>query len=154
MPASVTLRVKNGKLAGKTYVFDEPRKCLIGRSRECAIRLPDEREFITASRHHCLLDIDPPAIRVRDSGSRNGTYINGMQIGRPASWPLSPERRSRPCFDYYLSKGDELRVGETVFEVAVALSHDRGPASQESATLVDRPHRPDICLRLRQPRQA
>lgn len=133
MPASVTLRVKNGKLAGKTYVFDEPRRCLIGRGRDCEIRLPDDLEFMTVSRHHCLLDIDPPAIHVRDSGSRNGTYINGMQIGRPASWHLSPETLSRPCFDYDLSQDDELRVGETVFEVGVALSDDYGPERVKEA---------------------
>jgi pSer/pThr/pTyr-binding forkhead associated (FHA) protein len=127
MVASVTLRVKNGKLAGKVYEFHRPQRCRIGRGSKCEIRLPSESEFLTASRYHCQLDINPPAIRVRDAGSRNGTYINGMQIGRPASWQLSPETRSRPCFDYDLTPGDELKVGETVFEVDVARSDEDEP---------------------------
>ena len=133
MPASVTLKVKNGKLAGKTYEFGDPCRCLIGRACDCEIRLPEGPEFLTASRHHCLLDIDPPEIRVRDSGSTNGTFVNGMQIGRPATWHLPPETLSKPCFDYELSDGDELTVGGTVFEVHVAVSEESGSERVEKA---------------------
>ena len=35
-----------------------------------------------AIRRHCLLDINPPDIRVRDFGSLNGTYVNGTMIGQ------------------------------------------------------------------------
>jgi pSer/pThr/pTyr-binding forkhead associated (FHA) protein len=122
MMSTVTLTVKKGKLAGKTYEFDHPRVCRIGRSDDCEIRLPNDPEFLTVSRRHCALDIDPPGIRVRDSGSMNGTYMNGMQIGRPAKWRLPAEAASRPCFDYDLTEGDELRVGDTVFEVHVITS--------------------------------
>jgi pSer/pThr/pTyr-binding forkhead associated (FHA) protein len=131
MPANVTLRVKNGKLAGRSYEFDHPRLCLIGRRQDCEIRLPDYPEFSTVSRHHCILDIEPPAIRVRDSGSMNGTFVNGMQIGRPAKWHLPPETASRPCFEYDLTEGDELRVGDTIFEVHAAASEERGPEPAE-----------------------
>jgi pSer/pThr/pTyr-binding forkhead associated (FHA) protein len=126
MPANVRLTVKNGKLAGKTYEFDEPCRCLIGRAEDCEIWLPGEPEFLTVSRHHCLLDIDPPEIRVRDSGSLNGTFLNGMQIGRPGKWHLPPEALSRPCFDYDLSQGDELAVGGTIFEVGVSVPEEGG----------------------------
>jgi serine/threonine-protein kinase len=126
MPASVTLTVKNGKLAGKTYEFHGPQRCVIGRAEDCEIRLPGEPEFLAVSRHHCLLDIDPPEVRVRDSGSLNGTFLNGMQIGRPGKWHLPPEALSRPCFDYDLSQGDELNVGGTIFEVA-ASAEECGP---------------------------
>ncbi len=124
MAANIILKVKGGKLAGTTYEFCEPQRCLIGRGNDCDIRLPNDPEFLTISRYHCQLDISPPTLHVRDSGSRNGTYINGMQIGRPASWHLSRETLSRPCFDYDLTPGDELRVGDTVFEIGVAQSHE------------------------------
>jgi len=29
-----------------------------------------------------LLDINPPDIRVRDFGSKNGTFVNGEKIGQ------------------------------------------------------------------------
>jgi eukaryotic-like serine/threonine-protein kinase len=127
MVASITLRIKNGKLAGKTYEFRDLERCLIGRGKDCEIRLPNDGEFLTASRHHCLLDIDPPAIRVRDSGSRNATLLNGMQIGRPKTWYLPPEVDSQPCFFYDLNDGDELTVGSTVFEVGTAVSEEMEP---------------------------
>jgi pSer/pThr/pTyr-binding forkhead associated (FHA) protein len=127
MPASVTLSITNGKLAGSTYEFSDPHLCLIGRGDDCEIRLPGEAEFMTVSRHHCLLDIDPPTIRVRDCGSLNGTFINGMQIGRPAGWHLPPEALSKPCFDYDLGQGDQLKVGGTVFEVHIAMPEECGP---------------------------
>jgi serine/threonine-protein kinase len=133
MPASITLRVKNGKLAGKTYEFHEPQRCLIGRAEDCEIRLPGDPEFLTVSRYHCLLDINPPEIRVRDSGSLNGTLLNGMQIGRPAKWHLPPKTLSRPCFAYDLSKGDELDVGGTTFEVGVSAAEAGGPEPMEAS---------------------
>jgi pSer/pThr/pTyr-binding forkhead associated (FHA) protein len=119
MTARVTLKIKNGTWVGKTYEFPVPRRCCVGRGEDCAIRLPNEPGFLTVSRQHCLLDIDPPAIRVRDCGSVNGTSLNGMQIGRPAHWQLPVEVLSGPCFAYDLHAGDELKVGDTVFEVAV-----------------------------------
>jgi pSer/pThr/pTyr-binding forkhead associated (FHA) protein len=128
MSAIVTLRIKNGQLAGRTFEFNNGRRCLIGRGEDCAIRLPTEPEFQSISRHHCLLDIDPPQIRVRDAGSRNGTMINGMQIGRPETWHLPPETTAGPLFDYDLDEGDELQVGGTVFQVSVSVPEASGPA--------------------------
>jgi serine/threonine-protein kinase len=131
MAAPVILRIKVGKGRGKTYALHDACRCLIGRGRECEIRLPDEPAFLTVSRHHCVLDIDLPAIRVRDSGSRNGTYLNGMQIGRPAHWELPAEALSGPCYEYDLSEGDELKVGDTIFEVDVVGSEDREMEPEE-----------------------
>ena len=95
MLARITLTLKNGKLRGKTYAFSCPCTCHIGRAMDCAIRLPQE----TVSRHHCVLYMNPPTIQVRDSGSCNGTYLNGMQIGRPAEWHE----------DTYRDRGDDIR---------------------------------------------
>jgi hypothetical protein len=48
-----------------------------------------------------------------------------MQIGRPAHWQLPPEVLSRPCFEYDLREGDELKIGETIFAVDGLESDDR-----------------------------
>jgi serine/threonine-protein kinase len=125
MAARVILRIKDGKCGGKKYALQDASRCLIGRGQDCDIRLPNETAFLTVSRHHCLLDIDLPTIRVRDSGSRNGTYLNGMQIGRPAYWDLPAGVLSGPCLEYDLSEGDELKVGDTVFEIDILGSEDR-----------------------------
>ena len=79
MAAYISLAAKNGPLEGKEYVFLEPQVCLAGRSHDCDLRFPNGLEFQTVSRHHCLLDIDPPSIWVRDLASSNGTFINGAR---------------------------------------------------------------------------
>jgi hypothetical protein len=119
MPVQVVLQVIRGKLKGKTYRFAKRAVCLVGRAEDCKIRLPSDEDHRTVSRHHCLLDVDPPALRVQDFGSRNGTYLNGSKIGqRPhTSGVEDPGLGHFPECD--LKDGDELRVGQTVFRVRV-----------------------------------
>jgi serine/threonine-protein kinase len=124
MTTRISLTVKNGKLAGKTFEFAGPRRLMIGRGGGCDLRLPNDFEFLCASRHHCLIDIDPPEIHVRDLGSRNGTWIDGVQIGRPVDRLLGTEEADRPARDYHLQDGDELKVGTTAFQVAIAATEE------------------------------
>jgi pSer/pThr/pTyr-binding forkhead associated (FHA) protein len=65
-------------------------------------------------------------VRVCDLGSLNGTFVNGVCVGRR-------DLRSRPD-DYFtpgvpdhpLGDGDELRVGDTVFRAAVGVGEADG----------------------------
>jgi eukaryotic-like serine/threonine-protein kinase len=122
MTPTITLTIKNGRLAGTHYEFDLPQRCLIGRANDCQLRLPCALDFLGISRHHCLLTLNPAGVWVRDCGSRNGTKLNGMQIGRPASWNVPIEVASGPFRDYALHDGDELTIGGTVFGVSVSAS--------------------------------
>ena len=79
---TITLIVTRGPLAGQKYTFNQPTACTVGRARDCTISLPLEAEHLDVSRHHCLLDISPPDVRIRDLGSLNGTYVNGRKIGQ------------------------------------------------------------------------
>jgi eukaryotic-like serine/threonine-protein kinase len=45
-------------------------------------RVPDDHEHRTISRLHCLIDVNPPDIRIRDMGSKFGTFVNGVRIGQ------------------------------------------------------------------------
>jgi pSer/pThr/pTyr-binding forkhead associated (FHA) protein len=133
MRGKITLTIKNGKLAGKRYEFDERRKCRIGRAEDCEVQLPPDLEFLSVSRQHCVLDIDPPEVRVHDCGSRNGTFINGMQIGRPVSWHHPPEIARLPFQDYDLKGGDILKVGDTIFQVGIHKPREDNRARREVA---------------------
>ena len=82
MPAKITLKVTQGKLNGQEFAFEDRTTCIMGRASDCSPRLPDDGHHTTIGRHHCLLDINPPDIRIRDFGSLNGTFINGMLIGQ------------------------------------------------------------------------
>jgi pSer/pThr/pTyr-binding forkhead associated (FHA) protein len=117
---TITLSVTQGKFKGKEYVFEEAAWCLIGRAEDCTIRLPTDQEHHSISRHHCLLEIAPPELVVRDLGSLNGTYVNGRKIGqRPAS--VSPEAADHHSTrSLELKDGDEVRVGTMVFLVTVS----------------------------------
>ena len=118
MHTHVTLTAMDGMLSGKQYVFNKARNCLIGSADDCEIRLPNELEYLTVSRHHCLLEVDPPEVRVRDLGSKNGTYVNGLRIGSKLAAELARDGGVRfTAFD--LDNGDTLRVGDTNLWVAV-----------------------------------
>jgi eukaryotic-like serine/threonine-protein kinase len=120
MSAKVVLTVVQGKLKGKQFVFRGRTHCVLGRADCCHPRLPDDAEHKDVSRTHCLLDLNPPHVSVRDLGSRNGTYLNGELIGRrdPSQTtaindPHFPERDVKP--------GDVIQVGNTAFHVDVSM---------------------------------
>ncbi|MFC4014184.1 protein kinase [Nonomuraea purpurea] len=96
----------------------------------CSPRLPDDG---TVSRHHCMLDINPPEIRIRDFGSLNGTYVNGNKIGQRDKG-LSPEEAATLRFpEHDLVDGDEIQLGETVFRVDV---HAPAPAPRPATAIM------------------
>src|ERR1043166_970052 len=82
MPAKVILTFTQGPLMGQEHIIEERATCLIGRSGECNPQIPEDPAHKMVSRHHCLLDINPPDVRVRDFGSMNGTFVNGAKIGQ------------------------------------------------------------------------
>ena len=91
----VILTITNGQLCGERHVFIERQPCLIGRAPDCDIQLSGDISFANISRHHCMLDIDPPAVRVRDLGSRNGTFLNGERIGDDGPYLENEDRIAR-----------------------------------------------------------
>lgn len=124
--AKVILTVVAGELKQKEYSFTERATCIIGRAKDCHILIPDSETHRTISRYHCLLDINPPQVRVRDFGSLNGTYINGVKIGQrqrhqnPNSLVVEVGENSKISFGaMLLQDGDEIRVGNTVFRVKI-----------------------------------
>ncbi len=70
------LRVLSGPHAGETIPIRRG-KLLIGREEDCHLR--PESEFV--SRHHCVLLLDDYTLRIRDLGSKNGTFVNGRRVG-------------------------------------------------------------------------
>ncbi|PYS89604.1 MAG: hypothetical protein DMF62_06900 [Acidobacteria bacterium] len=103
----VTLNVVAGPQTGRTFSFDQHDTFMIGRSEDAQFCLPHDRFF---SRHHCLIEIAPPQAFLRDLGSTNGTFVNGLRVETA-----------------YLKPGDRIQGGETVLEVSV--SADSLPAT-------------------------
>jgi pSer/pThr/pTyr-binding forkhead associated (FHA) protein len=118
-PARVTLTVTQGIYAGKQYGFDIRRYCMIGRAGDCDIQLPMDYAHSDISRHHCVFEIDPPSVRVRDLGSANGTYVNGVKIGQRPSYQPPEEANLTSCPPCSLQEGDEIQVGHVVLQVHI-----------------------------------
>lgn len=95
----VTLHVVAGPQTGREFTFDQHDTFMIGRSEDAQFCLPHDRFF---SRHHCILEIAPPQTFLRDLGSTNGTFVNGLRVETA-----------------HLKHGDRIQGGETVLEVKV-----------------------------------
>ena len=119
MPAKVTIEVVKGSLCGMVYTFDEPQCCILGRATDCDPQLPDDADHKKISRHHCMVDINPPDVRVRDLGSFNGTYVNGKKIGQRHGGQRALQNLDIQYPEYDLEDGDHLELGGTVFRIGV-----------------------------------
>lgn len=107
----VTLNVVAGPQTGRTFSFDQHDTFMIGRSEDSHFCLPHDRFF---SRHHCIVEIAPPQAFLRDLGSTNGTFVNGLRVEST-----------------YLKHGDRIQGGETVLQVGVVGDYDSdAPAAQ------------------------
>ncbi len=118
MTAKVILTITKGLNLGQVYVCDSRNTYIMGRHEECNLPLPNDEQHNTISRYHCLLDVNPPDIRIRDFGSMNGTFVNGQKIGqRPEG--QTPEQGQQIKFpEYDLKTGGEIQLGQTIFTVS------------------------------------
>jgi serine/threonine-protein kinase len=100
-PPTLLLRVLSGPHEGKRFSLSGHDTFLVGRSRQAHFCLgPEDRYF---SRLHFMIEVNPPAARVVDMGSHNGTYLNGRRV--PGATPLT--------------EGDRIQAGHTVLLVSM-----------------------------------
>lgn len=72
---------------------------LIGREPTCDLTVVDP----TVSRRHAIVSLRQGALTVRDEGSTNGTYVNGVRLDGGTEHPLKP--------------GDQIQLGSVKFRV-------------------------------------
>ncbi|HEV7998684.1 MAG TPA: FHA domain-containing protein [Planctomycetaceae bacterium] len=92
------LKILNGPSAGQTVPISG--KLIVGREEDCHLR--PASEFV--SRHHCVLLLDEFTLRIRDLGSKNGTFVNSRRVGRA----------EKILFD-----GDMVSVGELICQISL-----------------------------------
>jgi hypothetical protein len=117
----VTLEFTHGQLQGQIRSFSEPATLLLGRQKDCEPCFCN-KEHKRVSRHHALVEINPPDVCVRDLGSRNGTFVNGELVGkRPPGTDPGKEHTSA---EKDLSDGAEVllaKEGGVAFRVHVVV---------------------------------
>lgn len=93
-PTNACLVVIYGDELGRRFDVDAS-PMTIGRALDCDITLTQD----SVSRHHATLVLSDEGVRIRDDGSRNGTFVNDQEI------------TSAPLRD-----GDLLRINRTIFK--------------------------------------
>lgn len=94
----IKLKVLKGSNAGKEVKIPTP-ECLIGRSSDCHLRPKSD----AISRRHCAIVVEEGAVKVRDFGSKNGTFINERRVDG----------------ELVVRSGDVMRVGPLSFEMVI-----------------------------------
>jgi len=108
LSSGMIIRIPNGKL-------------VVGRGEDCDLQLLSA--FV--STHHCILLFDDRTLRIRDLGSKNGTFVNGHQIGTSLTILLT---------------GDTVSIGE--LSVLVDLAPEKPgtePPDSEARSAVSSP---------------
>jgi hypothetical protein len=116
VPAKVVLNVIAGPIAGRRFVFDSHDTFLFGRHADCHAQLPHDA---LVSRHNFILEVNPPAARLRDLGSLNGTVVNGIKYGGRAPNESPEQGAQRRYCDVDLKDGDLIAVGSTKIRVEI-----------------------------------
>ncbi|MDP7062272.1 MAG: sigma 54-interacting transcriptional regulator [Planctomycetota bacterium] len=99
----------------------EAESVLIGRGRDCEVRIEDP----LASRHHCRLERLGREVFVVDLDSRNGTWVGAEQV----------ERRA-------LAAADVIRIGSTTLKIAGGVENSL--SSIESTQTQETPREEDM----------
>jgi serine/threonine-protein kinase len=114
MTAKLVLEVIAGPHQGARFEFDRHDTFLIGRAPTAHLQLLDDAYF---SRHHLLLEFNPPRCYLRDLGSSNGTFVNGQKVAE--------------CF---LRDGDVISGGKTRMRLSLVGAAPEPAAEAPAAT--------------------
>lgn len=107
------LDVTSGPARGRRFWLRTNQQIEIGRISSADIAVPADPHM---SRRHLILEGTLSSFRVRDVGSANGTFVNNARIS-----------------SVELCTGDQIRAGETTFEVSV-LDDDENPHAKDGVT--------------------
>ncbi len=94
MKADLVLLKKDG--AHKAFPLTNS-VIVIGRRHDCDLQIP----LPTVSRRHCQISLNGETLKIRDLGSKAGTFVNDKRLDEEKEGSLKP--------------GDHLRIGPLVF---------------------------------------
>jgi predicted component of type VI protein secretion system len=95
MQVNLVLLKKNGST--KTFPLSGSL-ITVGRQQDCTFNIP----LVSVSRRHCQFEIEEDAIVLRDTGSRNGIFVNDQKVDEAK-----------------LQAGDRIKIGPLCFAVQI-----------------------------------
>ena len=96
MDANLVLLKRDGTLKA----FPLPSSVtVLGRRHDCDLRIP----LASVSRRHCEFSVEADGFKVRDLGSRGGTFLNGRRLDGETG----------------IGAGDQVRVGPLLFVMQI-----------------------------------
>ncbi len=117
MAAKVKIDVSNTKGRKRIFSYEDHDTFMVGRMDDCHLCIEDDGYL---SRHHFILEVNPPYARLQDLGSLNGTYINNKKVGGRSVTETPEEALSRYKFPWVdLKNGDVITTGDTIFNVMI-----------------------------------
>lgn len=120
LPLSVRLRLSflNGPQRGhevELWATGETLEVVVGRSVNAQVTVLDK----AVSRAHCIIRLETNRVRVADSSSANGTFLNNARVAR-----------------HELKRGDVLKVGSTEIAVDVIPTTSDEDARRKTPTVI------------------
>ena len=103
----VELRVTAGPHEGRVFSFDRHAASVVGRASDAQCPMPEDR-FL--SRHHFLIEFNPPVCSVRDLGSTNGIRLNGVRVESARLYDGDLIAAGNSVFTVDMESSDQLRV--------------------------------------------
>jgi hypothetical protein len=119
----VTLSVETGDDAGREFSAQSGATLRVGRDAPCEVRVRGDSAL---SNPHFAVEVTSTAVRLRDWGSRFGTFRNGQRVA-----------------ECDLADGDTLRAGKTQFRVGV---HGTAPLAAAAAAAPAEPPPPAVLV--------
>src|SRR4051794_28120271 len=114
MPSILVLTVDN---RGESRRLEGGKSLILGRSKDADWYLADNSPEPALSRQHCRVEVSGCTASVTDLGSRNGTWLNGVQL-----------QTNKPAL---LNGGEVLELGP--YRITVAWVRSASPSSRPPA---------------------
>lgn len=115
MAAKVIIDVISASKKKSVFSYEAHDTFIVGRMGDCHVCIEDDSYL---SRHHFILEVNPPNARLQDLASLNGTYVNGNKYGGRNVYETPEEARVKYKFPWVdLKNGDIIKTGDTHFNI-------------------------------------
>jgi hypothetical protein len=117
LAAKVIIDVTSVSKKKSVFSYEDHDTFVVGRMGDCHVCIEDDGYL---SRHHFIVEVNPPNARLQDLASLNGTSVNGNKYGGRNIYELPEVARGKyesPWVD--LKNGDVIKTGDTVFNILI-----------------------------------